>query len=166
MAKTLVFEGCPTCERKMGSHEGYGAVMAFGPAQRQEMMNMVKGGAIGAGGATILDFIMPKVPFLSTLPATVRPLINGGVSILAGIYISKKNPEIGLGVGLGGAAVAAYKFIATLLGKVAITSTTATAGLGAMRGGRRSGVSVYQDGGTGVIVPVEMSGYGDEVLID
>jgi hypothetical protein len=163
MAKTLVFEGCPTCEVKHhhASYDGFGAVMAFNPAQKAAMMNMIQGGAIGAGGATILDFIMPKVPFLNNLPATIRPLINGGVSIIAGIYVSKKNPNIGLGIGLGGASIAAYKFIATILGKVA--TTTATAGLGAM--GKR-GISVYNDGGTGVIVPVAMQGYGDEVLID
>ena len=165
MAKTLVFEGCPACERKGGS-SAYGQMFSIA-GQKDLLMHMIQGGAIGAGAATVIDFVMPKVPFLSTLPATIKPLINGGITLLGAMYAYKRNPNLGIGIGIGGISIVAYKFIATMLGKVAMAPAVAAATAGWGDPARRN-IEVYNDG-TGVIVPVEMRGWGygeDEVLID
>jgi len=169
--KTLVFEGterkrCPICEPI--SEHGYGQ-MPLALAPRELVTSLVQGGAIGAGAATILDFIIPKLPIIKTLPATIRPLVNGGVSVLAAVLLYKRNPSLAIGIGIGGTAVAAYKFIATLMGKVATVPPAAAAGWGQEEEMEGTGEIEIESTGTGVIVPIEETAgfaYGEEVLID
>ena len=165
MAKTLVFEGCPAC--------GLGEFGQIVSANVQEFaMQTAKGGAIGAGVATVIDMVMPRLPFVGRLPAYVRPLVAGGVSIGLAYYLRDRSPEMAVGVGIGGAAVAAYKLIATLLGKVVPVSGL---GFGEEAAALPPEIEVEETAGeTGVIVPVEeeLSGYGygygqeEEIIIE
>ena len=167
MAKTLLYEGCPACERS----DGYGA-MALSLPSGEVVKSMIQGGAIGAGAATAIDFVLPKIPFLNRLPVTIRPVINGGLSVLAATLLYKRNPSLAVGIGLGGSSVAIYKFIASLVGKVA---TVPSAGMGVIEANEESyygeePVSIETTAGEigeqGVIVPIEeMSGYGQEEII-
>ncbi|MCL6577981.1 MAG: hypothetical protein K6T73_01160 [Candidatus Bathyarchaeota archaeon] len=163
MAKTLLFEGCPTCG-ELGYSE-----FPVTETQRDLMMKIVQGGAIGAGGATVLDIVIPKIPVIGKLPATIRPLVNAGMTLLASVMLYKRNPSIAVGIGIGGVAIAAYKFIATMMGKVAVIPPTATAAPSLGMGE----IEIESTGGTGVIVPIEQTsgmgslGYGeDEILVE
>jgi len=163
MARTLLFEGCPTC--KSGEY-GY-SEFPITATQRELMMKIIQGGAIGAGGATVLDLIIPRIPVIQKLPATIRPLVNAGVTLLASAALYRHNPPVAMGIGIGGVAIAAYKFIATMMGKVAVMPPAPAAGMGEGMG--EGEIEIESTGGTGVIVPIEETeGYGqeEEILVE
>lgn len=165
MAKTLVFEGCPAC-----SKGGDFGAFPLSSTQKDLMIDMVKGGAIGAGGATILDFIMTKVPYVDTLDVRVKPLINAALLILSSAYIYQKNPSIATGIGIGGASVALYKFIQAMMGKIIVQPVVAaaTAGMGYLRPKQDNGDFQIANDGTGVIIARQYAGYGmqDEYMLE
>lgn len=167
MAKTLVYEGCPAC----AGVEGYGQIAMTFPS-REVVMNMVQGGAIGAGAATAIDFLIPRIPVINRLPVTIRPLLNGGLSVLAASLLYRRNPSLAVGIGLGGSAVAIYKFLATVVGKVASVPVSGFGeeGMGYGEETEEEPVEIEttagQIGETGVVVPVEeMAGYGEEEIL-
>jgi len=160
MARTLVFEGnekkCSVCE------SGYGQL----PIAR-DVTEFIQGGAIGAGAATVLDMILPRIPVVSRLPVTIRPLLNGGLMILGAMALQRSNPNLATGVGIGGVAVSLYKFIAAIMGRVA---TVPTAGYGEEEEegieGDTGQIEIESTGSTGVIVPIEETeGLGEEEIL-
>ena len=165
MAKTLVFEGCPACARKH-SFDGFGASLPMA-IDKEFVIDMLKSGAIGAGAATAIDFVMPKIPYVQNLGPTVKPVVNLAIMVLGGMYVHKTHPEYGIGIAIGGGSVALYKLIAALLGKVAV-APAATAGLGYLR---QVPAQPAYNGGMGTIIAREAhrayAGYGDEeILVD
>ena len=111
MAKALVFEGCPACEK---SYSGLGAMAMAGPAGF--LTDIVKGGAIGAGGVIAVDMILPKV--LPTLSPLIRAAITGGL-VVGGAYFTRiRYPDMSAGLALAGGGIVIYKIINSLLGRV------------------------------------------------
>jgi len=108
MARVLVYEG------------GYGQM---GTIMKKEAIEYIKGAGIGAGTATLADFIASKVPFLRDLKPTMRNLLMLlGVAVGAA-FLARKRPELAVGFGTGGGAVFAYKVIQSLLGRVVTVPT-------------------------------------------
>lgn len=161
MAKTLVFEGCPEC----GSVSGYGQ-MPLAITQKDLVTNLIQGGAIGAGTATVLDFIIPKIPVLGTLPPTIRPLLNAGVAVMASTFLYKRNPSLAIGIGIGGVAVSAYKLIAVLMGKVAAVPMSGFGQFIDEGAAPPVEIETTGSGGTGVVLPVEEEiGFNEEEIL-
>jgi len=175
MAKTLVFEGCPAC---LGD-TGYGQ-LPMTIDQKEFMTGVLQGGAIGAGVATVIDMLIPRIPIISGLPLTIRPVANAGIAVGIALLVYSRNPSLAVGIGVGGVAVSAYKLIAVLMGRVAAVPPAVPArGLGQDEielEGTGESIEIEHAGteGTGVIIPVEiddeMAGaysYGqEEILID
>jgi len=164
MARTLVFEGCPTCKEP-----GYGQLVL--PRDKEYATSVIQGGAIGAAATTVLDMLIPRLPVLKALPVAIRPIFGGGVAVLASMWLYPKNPPLAVGIGVGGVAIAAYKLIAVLMGKVAVAP---------VRGMGETGEVVEEEppleitgSGTGVIVPIEetagvasgLYGWGEEEVL-
>ena len=126
MAKALVFEGCPACER---SEFGQIAARDIGPY----LMGTLQGGAIGAGGVILADIFLPKV--LPTLSPIIRAMITG-VAVMGTAYMLKdRYPDMATGLAIGGGGIVIYKVVGSLLGKIiaapeAIAPTKGLYGLG------------------------------------
>lgn len=180
MARTLVFEGCPACNLARKSNNNFGEVIPMAETQKELVMKMIQGGAVGAGGATIIDIVLPRVPGIGTLlPVAMRPLLTGAIAVGAALALYKKQPEIATGIGIGGVSVAAYKLAAIMLGRVV---SPGLSGLGeALAISEVSGndveigptqgamgvMALNRLNGMGVVVPTEMAGYGqDEFIVD
>jgi len=157
MAKTLVFEGTDRCEL---CDAGYGQLPI---ARDRVVMQFIQGGAIGAGAATVLDMVLPRIPVIGKLPVTIRPLLTGGTLLLTAMMLQRAHPNLAVGIGIGGVSVALYKFIAAIMGRVA---TLPTAGLGE-EVPEEAPVEIETTGaGTGVIVPIEETeGLGEEEIL-
>lgn len=150
MAKALVFEGCPACER---SEFGQIAARDIGPY----LMGTLQGGAIGAGGVILADIFLPKI--LPTLSPIVRALITGA-AVMGGAYLLKeKYPDMATGLAIGGGGIVIYKVVGSLLGKIiaAPEAVAPTAGLYGLGEEIEIEESPY-----GVLVPEEL---GQEELI-
>lgn len=108
MAKVLVYEG--------GGSNMFGQVAAI---DRTMLMNFFKGGAIGAGGVTLLDMIIPKIPVINRLSPLMRNVaMLAGTGILGAYLYRRGQTDLGVGIGLGGGSICAYKIVQHMLGKV------------------------------------------------
>jgi len=145
MAKTLVFEGCPACKEP-----GYGQLVL--PKDKEYATAVIQGGAIGAAAATVLDMLVPRIPVVKGLPVAIRPLVGGSIAVIASMLLYKKNPPLAVGIGVGGVAIAAYKLIAVLMGKVAVAPAPVK---GVGETGQVEEEPPLEITGTGVIVPIE-----------
>lgn len=149
MAKALVFEGCPACER---SELGQIAARDIGPY----LMGTLQGGAIGAGGVILADILLPKV--LPTLSPVVRALITGAAVMGTAYMLKEKYPDMATGLAIGGGGIVIYKVVGSLLGKViAAPEAAAVSGLTGLGEEIEIEESPY-----GVLVPEEL---GQEELI-
>lgn len=161
MAKTLVFEGCPACERS-----GFDAVIARDAGEY--MMKSLQGGAIGAGSVIAIDMILPRI--LPALSPMVRSLLTGGLVIAGALAMKEKNPEIATGIAIGGGAIVLHKFIGSMLGRVIPTAGLSYAqddfeGLGEDDYGQDEELGEVEVTETpyGVLIPEEL---GEEVVIE
>lgn len=180
MAKTLVFEGCESCkiDNKKGI-SGFGAITLPMGIEASRVKDMVQGGAIGAGAATVVDMILPKIPFISTLSSRTRSIALAGLFGLASAAYYRKNPEIATGLGVGGVSIAVYKLIASFTGKLAMAPTAGYGELEIEEYGQDDDFELETEG-MGVIVPIEETagmgvleasemdgfGYEEEILVD
>lgn len=147
MAKALVFEGCPACERSSSDFAGYGQLVP------RDLMGIVQNGAIGAGGIIALDMVLPKV--LPAMSPLVRALLTGGLVLGGSYFLRDKAPGVAAGLAVGGGSIVVYKIVASLMGKI-----VPAAGGGAMAGYGQD-VSI-DESPYGVLVAEEL---GQEELI-
>lgn len=187
MSKTLVFEGCPTCEIGKRRDSSFGAI-AFGADAQQYAMEVLQGAAAGAGVSIATSLILPRIPFIGTMiPKNLRPVVGGLASIGIGIYLKDRNPKLASGIAIGGMTVAAVQLIQGLLGptlglsglgEVEVLSTEGMSGYGqnveVLPSNNYSGygqnVEIESTGaliaeemsGMGAMIVSEMSGYGDD----
>lgn len=157
MAKTLVFEGSGGCSLCGGDgYKGLGQIMAF---DKEALKQIIQGGAVGAGTAIGLNFIIPKLPLVGRLDTKIQTLVSGGASVLLALVLYRKNPAIATGIGIGGLSVSLYKFVSDLMRPKEI------AGMGedieVLEGD--TGTLVAEPVDYGTIVTEPMEGYGDEI---
>ena len=175
MSKTLVFEGCPTCELGKRNLSGFGAI-ALGAEIQEYAMEALKGGVSGAGVVLAVDFVLPKLPVIGTIvPAAVRPVVGGLAALGLAFYLRKTNPSLANGIAIGGVAIASARILQNLLGK-----TLGLSGLGGdidvLETSGYRGMEVTESAGlsaTGALIAEEISdgmgtiiatevGYGDD----
>lgn len=162
MSKTLVFEGCPTCQLGKRSSE-FGAI-AFGADVQEYAMEALKGGVSGAGVVLAVDIILPRIPVIGTMvPATVRPVVGGLAALGLAFYLRKTNPSLANGIAIGGVAIASARVIQNLLGKTLGLSGFGDVEILSTEGyrGYRDGMEISESAGmtaTGALIAEEMSG--------
>ncbi|MDP2159410.1 MAG: hypothetical protein Q8K02_02935 [Flavobacterium sp.] len=176
MSKTLVFEGCPTCEmaRKRGSE--FGAI-AFGADAQEYAIEVLKGGVSGAGVVLVTDMILPRIPIIGTMiPVAVRPIVGGLAALGLAFYLRKTNPSLANGIAIGGVAIASARILQTVLGKtlglsgygdVEVLSTEGYRGYGQMEIAENAGMTATgaliaeeMSDGMGTMIATEISGLG------
>lgn len=151
MAKVLVYEG--------GS-DMYGITAAL---DQRMIVNFAKGGAIGAGGVTLLDMIIPKIPVVNRLSPIMRNVAMLLMTGMAGAYFYKRGQvDFGTGIGIGGGSICAYKIMQHMLGKV--VTVPAVRGYGE---GGEAEVTVEESQPYGILTTEEVEkpysgGYGEE----
>lgn len=164
MSKTLHFEGCPACQlNKKESFSGLGA-LALPYDAKEYAMEVLQGSAAGAAVSLAVDFALPRIPVIGTMiPKNLSPVVGGLTSVLIGIYMKDKNPNIARGIAIGGVTAAMIKvatgFIPQLrlsgLGEVEVTE---------MSGWGEGEVEVTDS--MGELVASEMSGMGDLTMTE
>lgn len=168
MGKTLVFEGCKSCA-KPKSLSGYGQFPLA--IQSEKIKEMLQGGAVGAGAATVVDMVLPKIPIVRNLSPTVRALAVAGIFAVGSAAYAKRNPEIAAGIGVGGISIALYKLTSALMGRVAQTALSGYGNLEVEETPGFDGLEIEETPGymgeepemvdeMGVIIPTELEGLG------
>lgn len=176
MSKTLVFEGCPTCEMAKRHSSSFGA-FALPHDTKEYAMEVLKGGVSGAGVVLAADFIIPKIPVVGTMiPAAVRPVVGGLTALGLAFYLRKTNPSLANGIAIGGVAIASARVLQNVLGKTLGLSgfgdmeVLSTAGYDGFDGYGRRRLSGMEgmDGltATGAIIATEMGDMGTMIATE